>query len=90
MLAFINVLPIFALPFGGKLPGFVVTVHDLLIEKFGMEQGSFYFDKACIFIPVLIMLVLLQFISQYVQAQMMGDKKNEAKSTRRLKKGKKD
>jgi hypothetical protein len=88
------VLPILALPFGGKLPGVVVTVHDLLIEKFGMEQGSFYFDKACIFIPVLIMLILLQSITAYVQAQMKGkssgDKKNEDKSTRKSKKGKKD
>jgi len=87
-------LPVFALPFGGKLPGAVVALHDLLTDKFGMEQGSFYFDKACIFIPLLIVLMVVQAITDYIQAQMKGkstdSKKKENKSTRRVKKGKKD
>jgi hypothetical protein len=88
-------LPLFALPFGGKLPGIVVALHDFLIEQFGMEQGSFYFDKACIFIPLLILLVLAQSILEYVQAQVKGkssssEKKAEEKTSRRSKKGKKE
>lgn len=89
-------LPVFALPFGGKLPALVVALHDFLIEQFGMEQGSFYFDKACIFIPVLIILVIVQSITGYIHAQVKGsggDKKTEAKpdkAPRRSKKGKKD
>ena len=63
-------------------------------DKFGMEQGSFYFDKACIFIPLLIVLMVVQAITDYIQAQMKGkstdSKKKENKSTRRVKKGKKD
>jgi hypothetical protein len=88
-------LPLFALPFGGKLPGIVVALHDFLIEQFGMEQGSFYFDKACIFIPLLLLLVLAQSILEYVQAQVKGkssssEKKAEEKTSRRSKKGKKE
>ena len=86
-------LPVFALPFGGKLPGVLSTFHDLLIEKFGEEQGSFYFDKACVFIPLLIILSIAQYISEYVQKQVKGSsdkKKEETNSKRRGKKGKKE
>jgi hypothetical protein len=86
------VLPIFALPFGGKLPGFISSFHDLLIEQFGEEQGTFYFDKACVFIPILIILAIAQFISERVQAQVKSktvDKKKSEKNTRRGKKGNK-
>eukprot|EP00980_Cylindrotheca_fusiformis_P000272 scaffold66_cov115-Cylindrotheca_fusiformis.AAC.4 len=86
-------LPIFALPFGGKLPGFISSLHDVLIENFGEESGSFYFDKACIFIPLLLILSIVQYISERVQAQVKGktgDAKKGAKSSRRGKKGKKE
>ena len=91
-------LPAFALPFGGKLPGPVVALHDLLIEQFGTEQGSFYFDKACVFIPVLIALIIAQYLAEYIQAQVTGGgksseaekKKTDEKGQRRSKKGKKE
>jgi hypothetical protein len=88
-------LPIFALPFGGKLPGFLSTIHDLLVDKFGEEQGSFYFDKASVFIPLLIILSIVQYVAGHVQDQVKksnssNKKKEEKPSSRRSKKGKKD
>lgn len=86
-------LPIIALPFGGKLPGFVSKFHDVLIEKFGEESGSFYFDKACVFIPLLIFLAIAQFVTERVQAKVKSksdETKKSEKTTRRGKQGKKE
>ena len=63
-------LPIFAFPFGGKLPGLVVMFHDFLVGQFGMEDGSFYFDKACVFVPLLIVLLLAQYLAEYIQGKV--------------------
>ena len=79
------VLPMLALPFGGKLPGFVVKVHDFMVDKFGAEQGGGYFDKLCIFVPVLMLLGLAQFISETIQAKMKKGEKIKPKT-----KGKKE
>lgn len=66
-------LPAFAFPFGGKLPKILVTFHDLLVDNFGVEDGGLYFDKACIMIPVLIFLLIAQFVGNYVKDQIMED-----------------
>lgn len=42
------VLPLLALSSGGKLPRWVITLHDYIIVKFGLETGGFYFDKLCV------------------------------------------
>ena len=81
-------LPFMAFPFGGKLPSFVVSAHDALVEKFGIEQGGVYFDKACVFFPLLIVLGIAQFISDKVQAKVKAS--NEKKAERKSKKGKKE
>jgi len=95
-------LPIFAFPFGGKLPSFVVAFHDMLVEKFGVEDGSIYFDKACIFVPLLILLSIAQFVGNYVKDQIMdggssdkekskkSSKSDKKQSARKSKKGKSD
>jgi hypothetical protein len=84
-------LPVFALPFGGKLPGVICAVHDLLLERFGMEQGSFYFDKACVFVPLLVVLLIVQAIADYVQRQFKkGAEDKKTKAEKRSNKGKKD
>jgi len=94
------VLPAFAFLFGGKLPKFVVTLHDALVEQFGPQQGSVYFDKACVFVPLLILLSIVQFVVNYLKDQMTGgssskDSKSETsskkkKSSKKDKKGKSD
>jgi hypothetical protein len=87
------VLPLIAAPFGGKLPRVVVSTHDLMIGKFGVEQGGSYFDRLCVFLPVLLLLGLAQFISDKVQAKMKNNQSGKAKSStpsKSPKKGKKD
>mmetsp|Transcript_9917 Transcript_9917/g.15272 ORF Transcript_9917/g.15272 Transcript_9917/m.15272 type:complete len:503 (+) Transcript_9917:170-1678(+) len=66
------VLPILALPFGGKLPSFLIQVHDIVYEKFGEENGSAYFDKILVGVCVLILLSIAQGIANVVQQQMGG------------------
>jgi len=85
-------LPIIALPFGGKLPAFVPAFHDFMVEKFGMDNGPVYFDKACVFFPLLIILGIAQLVADRVQGK--GDKKKETKKKddgkKKKRKGKKD
>jgi hypothetical protein len=97
-------LPAFAFLFGGKLPRLIVSFHDLLVENFGIEDGGTYFDKACIVIPALILLLLAQLVFTYVKDQLMdnsgnddnnkddtNDSKTEKKSSKQKgKKGKND
>eukprot|EP00536_Pseudo-nitzschia_multiseries_P009808 jgi/Psemu1/325782/estExt_fgenesh1_pg.C_2850002 len=98
-------IPVFAFPFGGKLPKFVVGFHEMLVEKFGVEDGNRYFDKACVFLPMLVALLLAQFVVNYVKDQIMeqqsagsseSDKKSTSKSdskkqsSKKSKKGKSD
>jgi hypothetical protein len=71
-------LPAFAFLFGGKLPKVVVTVHDALVEAFGVEDGSLYFDKACIFVPLLVVLLLAQGIVNYVRDQILDEKSSSS------------
>lgn len=64
------VLPVLAWPFGGKLPKVVPQIHDMLVEKFGYEDGSVYFDKLCVIIPSFILLVIAQFVFTWVKKQL--------------------
>jgi hypothetical protein len=66
-------LPAFAFPFGGKLPGFFSTFHGLLVEKFGIEDGNTYFDKACVFVPLLFAGLLVQAIVDYIRKRLTAD-----------------
>jgi hypothetical protein len=65
-------LPTFALPFGGKLPTVFSTLHDALVEKFGEEDGNTYFDKACVFVPLLLVACLVQVLVSYIREQLEG------------------
>ena len=84
-------LPAFAFLFGGKLPALIVSFHDMLVENFGIEDGSIYFDKACIIVPCIIILVLAQFVVTYVKNQLMdsdekgNDHKKEKKNSKNSK-----
>ena len=68
-------LPLFAAPFGAKLPHAIVKLHDIMVDKFGYGQGGIYFDKLCVFIPLLIILGLAQAIVNAVQSKMKPKKK---------------
>jgi len=92
-------LPAFAFLSGGKLPSFIVRFHDFLAESFGIKDGGVYFDKACIFVPALILILLTQIMFTYVKGQIISsgnDNKDDNGSTqkksskRKGKKGKND
>jgi hypothetical protein len=63
-------LPLFALPFGGSLPGPVTSLYRIMVEKFGEEQGGMWFDKACVFLPLLLILLGAQHGIEAVQKKM--------------------
>jgi len=83
-----SVLPGFAFPFGGKLPQMVVDVHDWFVEAFGVEEGSLYFDKFCIFVPSLILLVIAQFLATLLKNYIMNSGEEEVKPKAEKKKSK--
>lgn len=74
-------LPVFAAPFGGKLPGAVVQIHDMLVDNFGPETGSFYFDKLCVFVPLLVVLGIVQLIGAAVHEKMTAETKTTKSSS---------
>lgn len=73
------VLPLLAAPFGGKLPGVMYQLHAVMVNKFGYESGNVYFDKLCVFVPLLIVLCAAQAIANYVQGNMGGKSKKTKK-----------
>jgi hypothetical protein len=90
-------LPLLAFPTGGKLPRFVVGVHDLILSKFGLEQGSIYFDKLCAVYPVFILLIIGLIIQQLIMGKLsslesqkdQGNKTKKSSSSNGKKKEKK-
>jgi hypothetical protein len=80
------ILPGIAVLFGGRLPKFLVALHDFLIDTFGIEDGSLYFDKACIFVPLLLALLLAQVVVTYVKDQILDDKSGSSSETTATKK----
>uniref|UniRef100_A0A7S4K5L6 Prolyl 4-hydroxylase alpha subunit domain-containing protein n=1 Tax=Odontella aurita TaxID=265563 RepID=A0A7S4K5L6_9STRA len=66
------VLPFLAMPLGGRIPGFVADAHDALLDRFGPQDGTKYFDKLAVFVPLLILLGVASAIGQVVQKQMGG------------------
>ena len=63
-------LPVFAAPFGGKLPDGLVRLYELLVEQFGKQQGTLYFEKVCIFVPMLLVLMMVQVVVDFVRKQI--------------------
>jgi hypothetical protein len=63
------VLPAIALPFGRKLPGFVIQLYEYMINQFGPDAGEDYFDKLCMFVPLLLFLLLAQTVVQQVRGK---------------------
>lgn len=76
-----TILPAYAYLLGGKLPKIVVIAHDLLVESFGIDDGGLYFDKTCIFLPGLFLLLLAQVIFTYVKDQMFDSSETTTTTT---------
>ena len=72
-------LPIIALPFGGKLPDLVLQLYEYMIQQFGPDAGESYFDKVCVFVPMLLVLCLAQFVADRMRAKSGQNDKATAK-----------
>ena len=76
-------LPAIALPFGGRLPWFMLSLHEYILEKFGPEDGEQYFNKACVFLPLLFVFALVQVGFEQVQRQMERSKTRARESAKK-------
>mmetsp|Transcript_17292 Transcript_17292/g.47631 ORF Transcript_17292/g.47631 Transcript_17292/m.47631 type:complete len:532 (-) Transcript_17292:3048-4643(-) len=74
-------LPAFALLGGGKLPSFVVSFYDLMVDNLGVKDGNIYFDKACVFLPMLVVLLLAQFVVNYIKDQILEPSSSSSSSS---------
>jgi len=66
------VLPVLAALTGGKLPRWVRTVHDAIIDKFGLENGTVYFEKLCTNGPILLLFLLVNLIGLVLKSKIYG------------------
>ena len=71
------ILPVFAAPFGGCLPSVISRVFDFFVQQFGNETGGRYFDKFCVFLPLLLVFGLVQLIVDSVQKRVRTPKKEK-------------
>ena len=67
------VLPLMAMPFGGKLPRVFILLENALIDQFGLESGEFYFQKIVTMIPVLLLIGIASVVSNFVTNQLKGE-----------------
>lgn len=67
------VLPLLAMPFGGKLPRAFIALQNALIDKFGVESAEVYFRKAVTMIPVLLLIAIASAVSDFVTKKLKSD-----------------
>jgi hypothetical protein len=60
-----TILPLLAMANGGRLPRWVSKAHSYMVGQFGYQDGGTYFDKLCIFAPMLVLLSLVQYAVEY-------------------------
>jgi len=60
------VVPLIAYPFGGKAPTWMKELHNTLVQKFGADIGSTYFDQILMAIPVVILLCIAALVRRLV------------------------
>mmetsp|Transcript_37258 Transcript_37258/g.57210 ORF Transcript_37258/g.57210 Transcript_37258/m.57210 type:complete len:512 (+) Transcript_37258:102-1637(+) len=77
------VLPLVAMPMG-RMPSFVTSTHAYFLSTFGAE-GNDYFDKFCLFVPLFIVLAIVQIV---VNSMQKSSKKKTAPPTTKDKKKK--
>eukprot|EP00584_Thalassiosira_punctigera_P020251 CAMPEP_0172550238 /NCGR_PEP_ID=MMETSP1067-20121228/27283_1 /TAXON_ID=265564 ORGANISM="Thalassiosira punctigera, Strain Tpunct2005C2" /NCGR_SAMPLE_ID=MMETSP1067 /ASSEMBLY_ACC=CAM_ASM_000444 /LENGTH=523 /DNA_ID=CAMNT_0013337753 /DNA_START=33 /DNA_END=1604 /DNA_ORIENTATION=- len=71
------VLPLLAMPFGGKLPRAFVTLQNVLIERYGMESGEIYFQKIVTMIPVLVLIGIASAVSNFITNKLKKDEEGK-------------
>lgn len=77
------VLPLIAMPFGGKLPKVFSMLQNKLIEKFGLAAADFYFQKIVTMIPILLLILIASGVSSFVSSQMKQSGAESEKPSRK-------
>jgi len=67
------VLPLMAMPFGGKLPRVFITLQTTLIDKYGIETAEVYFQKIVTMIPLLLLIAIAGAVSNFVTNKLKND-----------------
>ena len=80
------VLPLIAMPFGGKLPKFFSTLQNILIETFGIEAAHGYFVKIIMMIPMLLLFLIAGVVSNFVSSNMKQPDQSEKPKKKTTKK----
>ena len=83
-----NILPIICLPFGGKLPNAIKSLHMRFIENFGTSNGEAFFDKFLMLVPTLLLLVVANIINAYFNPTLNSNKKESSSKSKKTKKKK--
>lgn len=76
------ILPLMAALNRGTLPRWIITVYNYMLVKFGLKQGHAYFEKACKVIP----MILIGLIAQYISNLVNGNKTKDANAPKKNKK----
>ena len=79
------VLPLIAMPFGGKLPRVFITLQNLLIDNFGFESAETYFRKIITMIPVLILIAIASAVSNFVTNKLKSNDDSASSGTTKKK-----
>lgn len=67
------VLPLMAMPFGGKLPRVFISLQNALIDKYGVESAEVYFQKIITMIPVLLLIAIASAVSNFITNKLKND-----------------
>lgn len=78
------VLPLLALPFGGKLPNFVFSLHDYFVDKFGEDVGGENFNKFIIYFPIALIFGVAALIGN-ILVPSQDTKKKTVDKTKKIK-----
>lgn len=76
------ILPLLAVLNRGTLPRWIITVYNYMLVKFGLKQGHAYFEKACKVIP----MILIGLIAQYISNLVNGNNTKDANAPKKNKK----
>jgi len=75
-----NVLPLIATLCGGALPSFLLDFYDVLVVKYGHENGDFYFAKIVIILPVLLLVLVISPLISFITNHFLTSNKNSTSS----------
>lgn len=77
------VVPLLAAPTGGRLPGWVRSLHRAFCDKLGHDTGGVVFDRFVIAAPILLVALLAQFLVGLATSKSSSLSKENNKTTKK-------